>query len=343
MIVLAWSGFPQYAARCVGALVSATTEHVIVVATRPRVPVEGMERVCGCTLLWHNADETLESFRHELPAFDANTTAFCCGWHVRYFNELRDAVKRSGGKAILMNDANYIVSAKTLIQAVRFRLLYRWKYNGVFVPGKSGHRLALFYGVKESRIQEGMYVADPSLFRCEMPLCDRPKEIIYVGQFINRKNVLRMCRAFVGAEMTGWKLRLYGSGPLRNALRSQFDRSDIEINDFAQPEKLSELYQSARVSCLPSLEEHWGVVVHEAALSGCYLLLSKGIGASDDFLGNQNGLIFDPESENEMVEAFRRIRNLTDAEWRQAMEESLKLARHQNFDKFVSAILRLSK
>ena len=45
MICFAWDGFPQYAARCVGAFVKTTSEQVVVVGTRPDVPVELGARV----------------------------------------------------------------------------------------------------------------------------------------------------------------------------------------------------------------------------------------------------------------------------------------------------------
>ena len=341
MIIFTWSGFPQYAARCIGAFVAATREKVFVVATRPRVPVEGMERACGCPVLWHDADERMESFRKDLPDIDSHTVVFCCGWNVPYFNELRDAVKEAGGRAILMNDANYVLSVKTVFRAIRFRMLFRRKYDGFLVPGKSGRRMARFNGVPDEKIAQGMYVADPALFRCRTPISARPKEIIYVGQFIDRKNVMRMCQAFASAGLKDWKLRLYGSGPLRDALMNKFNRQDIQINDFVQPEQLAELYQSARVFCLPSLEEHWGVVVHEAALSGCYLLLSKGIGAGEDFLGEKNGYMFDPLNEKTISDAFARLRFMEEPDWNAAETESLDLASRQDFTTFISGVSRL--
>ena len=35
---------------------------------------------------------------------------------------------------------------------------------------------------------------------------------------------------------------------------------------------------------LPSLEENWGVVVHESSCCGCLLILSNKVGAREEFL-----------------------------------------------------------
>lgn len=367
MIIFAWKGFPQYAARCVGAFVKATTEEVVVVATRPRVPVEGMEKAAGCPVEW--IEESLsapaarlkfeglgfeglrfEGLRVEGLKFDGETVLVVSGWSVPAFNVLRDRVRAGGGRVYCMNDANYLslsdcsvfrkfdlVSlAKQWARGVLFRVKYRKPFDGFLVPGKSGRQLLQFYGVPDEKIAEGMYSADESLF--DPTLVDaakKEKRIVYVGQYIDRKNVLAVCRAFEasGIAAQGWSLEMYGSGPMKDQIPY--------AQPFVQPEYLPEIYRRAKAFILASKEEHWGLVVHEAALSGCYLMLSNRVGAADDLLGGENGVKFDPFDLAAMTQAFRVLAQKPDVDWRDVCDSSLDLARRRGLAMFVGGVNRL--
>ena len=337
MICFAWDGFPQYAARCVGAFAASTDERVVVVATRPSVPIEGMERLCGCGIFWIAVNDTkpLKELLGEIPRI-----MVVSGWSISAFNAYSNEVRQNGGKVIAMIDHNFRFNLKEIIKSIRFRLLLRNKFDGFFVPGKSGQRLLRFYGVKDDKIVTGMYSADASLFDKGKPLYERDKRIIYVGQFIQRKNVRRMVVAFQKAASSchdGWSLHLYGSGRLKDELERIADKR-VFVHSFVQPEQLAVLYQDARVFCLPSIEEHWGLVVHEAALSGCVLLLSNAVGAAEDLLTDANGFSFDPHSDEDMVKAFRSVMEMSDDALSTAYESSIRIAETVSVEHFVNGI-----
>ena len=354
MIIFAWDGFPQYAARCVGALVKASKEEIVVIATRPNVPIEGMENVCNCPVTWvDGADRITEKCPDIISRIDSRTLLVVSGWYVPVFNQLSDIVRSRKGTLACINDANYLRSFKTVLRAIQFRLLRNRKYDKFFVPGKSGRRLLNFYGVSDERIAEGLYSADESLFHDGLPLQKRAKKIIYVGQFIERKNVRRLVEAFEKAEVEGgggegWELHLYGSGPLKGELAalanaSRGDRDGaVEIHDFCQPEELAAKYREARVFCLPSLEEHWGLVVHEAALSGCVFCLSDRVGAAEDLFDGENGARFDPYDTDSLVQAFARIFRMTDEELARAHDTSLRLAATIGLKTFADGVRNLA-
>ena len=358
MICFAWDGFPQYAARCIHAFVESAEERVVVLATHPSVPIVGMEALCGCEVIWVERDQPLnvdETLR-ELPRI-----LVLSGWYVPTFNHLRDDVRRAGGRAICMCDNNFMLSPKEWIKALRFRLCFRGKYDGFFVPGMSGVRLLRLYGVPRNKIATGMYSADASLFRNGLPLGKREKKIIYVGQFIGRKNVLRLVEAFAAAATKtegGWSLDLYGSGVLRDELTSRAEVANvrlksvnckIEVHDFVQPEQLAALYRDARIFCLPSLWEHWGLVIHEAALSGCVLVLGNKTGAGEDLLVRNekgidyiNGFVFNPASTQEMANVLLQAMQMDDDALRKANEASLQVAKSVSLDGFVKGVNELA-
>lgn len=350
MICFAWGGFPQYAARLVGAFAQSTSERVVVAGKRPAVPVEGMEKYTKCELKWVSPDECvdLKDLFGEYPR-----ALLVTGWGYRAFNGFRDQVRRAGGKVYAMVDNNFQPSFRELVKRIRFRLLLQDKYDGFIVPGKSGRQLLRYYGVPDGRIAEGLYAADASLFTAGVPAGQRSKKLLYVGQFVERKNVLNLCTAFARAVLEdercrGWELDLYGNGPLKVELESLAKGAQaglveraarINVNGFVQPERLAGLYRQARLFCLPSYSEHWGLVVHEAVLSGCQLLLSKTIGAADDLLSvGGNGFSFDPKSLNSMKTALVRAMSQSDAQMEAGSALSLKISSNASFKKFVQGV-----
>ena len=340
MICFCWLGFPQYAARCIRAVVNSTAEKIVVVASRPDVPIKGMERLVGCNVHWVDLtdDKSLESIIGEVPR-----VLTVPGWKVPIFNKFRDEVHASGGRVIVGIDNNYSLSWKEIVKSIVVRLFYRSRYDGFWVPCASGCKLMRFYGIPEEKIFTGLYSADGALFGNGISLVERERRILYVGQFIERKNVLRLCEAFLKANENGargWKLELCGCGVLKPLLPSH---PSIIVHDFVQPEELSDIYKKTRVFVLPSKEEHWGLVVHEAALSGCVLLLSNKVGALDDFLEEGvNGFSFSPFSLSQMVMAIRQAMDMSDEQLVIAQQNTVRLGQMVSTQTFVDAVKRFS-
>lgn len=339
MIVFAWDGFPQYGARCVAALVEAMPkERIVVFATRPSVPVTGMDELARCPVYWH--DGSMEDLKRRIKESGIDLAEveglFVSGWNLPYVCWFRDEVGRLGAAVFAMCDVNYLTWragikawCRQILQMVRFRILIKRHYQGMFVPGRSGVRLMRFWGWPEERISTGLYAADDALFTDGVPLPQRPRRMLFIGRLIPRKNILPFCRTFIaaGAPEQGWTLDVYGSGEQKAELcQLAATCPAIAIHDFVQPEKIAALYREARVFVLPSLEEHWGLVVHEAALSGCIQLLSEGIGAAEDFITERNGVAFNPRSEVDIKRAIQHVMALSDDELRTAQRESLRLA-----------------
>lgn len=348
MIVFCWCGFPQYGARCVKGFVdSLDGEEVIVVATRPKVPISGMEELSGCPVYWVEGQLKLTQ---QLPWLDLEKirVLFLDGWCCRAFNEFAARVRKGNGKVICMVDNNLqynqifgkkVVALQEVIKALRFRLMLRWRYDGFFVPGEAGVRLMRFYGVSCNKVRKGFYAADATLFHDGAAICNREKKVIYVGQFCERKNVIRMVNAFIRAnQIAGWHFELYGNGPLKGALEDLASQSggSVSVYDFMQPEQLSQKYREARVFCLASVEEHWGLVVHEAALSGCALCVSDRVGAGEDFVSAANGKLFNPYSVNDIQIAFSMLFAWSDEQFALAQKESLRLSKSASIYEFAS-------
>lgn len=341
MICFCWAGFPQYAARLVGAFVESTKERVVVLANRPAVPVAGMEEHVHCELTWIQKGEarSLGDILGEWPSH-----FFVNGWFTPVFNRFRDEARRHGGKVFAMVDNSFTGTVKDYLRAIRFRFLFRSKFDGYFVPGQNGVKMMRKYGVSASRVQTGMYSADDRLFADTVPVLQRPKKVIFVGRFVALKNLELVCSAFLSAKgpEKGWCLELRGCGPMRERIP---EHPQIQVCDFVQPEELPAVYMGARAFVLGSHYDHWGLVVHEAALSGCALLLSDQVGAADDFLREGiNGFSFSPWKLAQIEKAFEKLFLLTDEQWELSEKTSVALA-HENAGRkrFVKGIEKLIK
>ena len=81
------------------------------------------------------------------------------------------------------------------------------------------------------------------------------------------------------------------------------------------------------VYILPSLNEPWGVSVHEMAASGLPLILSDKVGSSDQFLvNNLNGFKFISGNKSSLKENMKKIIKLKDSDLIKMGDKSFELA-----------------
>jgi glycosyltransferase involved in cell wall biosynthesis len=329
-VAFSWNGLPQYAARLIAAAIRTHGSACAVVGSRPTVPVRGVEQALGQPVHWVDAGQptSWKGLGLQVPR-----VFFQSGWAYPAFNALGDEVRAAGGQVCLLMDNSWRGDFRQWLGAAWYRLCQRRKFAAILVPGKSGRRLARWYGMPDDCIWEGMYGADPAIFFNGPPLAERPKRIIFVGQYIHRKQCLPLAQAFaaVADRIPGWELEMYGSGPQQELIPSH---PRLRVNGFVQPEQLGALYREARIFALPSLSEAWGLVVHEAALSGCQLLLSDAIGARADFVGLHNAALFRAGDVGSLQDALMRLASQDEETLMNAQAESIRLAQSHGPETF---------
>lgn len=156
------------------------------------------------------------------------------------------------------------------------------------------------FGVDPSRVTLSYNLPNIGAF----PRCDRAGDtsepvLLYVGQLIERKGLLQLFDALSRLTRHPWRLLIAGSGPLEPELRRRASRygfaDRIEFLGFIQEEKLNEVYRRGDVLLFPSLNEVWGIVLHEAFLSGVYAVASERAAASHALLRpGENGELVSP-------------------------------------------------
>lgn len=323
-VAILWNGLPHYAVAAIAAAIQRGPRTIFVVSTRPLVPSPAdIEQSLGCRIHWIGTEDvcSFHDLGETLPAI-----TFTAGWSVPSFMRLAREARRAGGKVVCMCDNSFRGDPRQIAGAVVYRLRYSRLFDHVWVPGKSGSRLMRCFGVPAHRLSEGLYTADTTVFRCTAPIESRPLRFVFAGQFVDRKNVLCLCEAFLRfrrAIAGPCDLHLYGSGPLRHRIPSH---PDIHVHPFATPTRLSAALNQARCLVLPSNLDHWGLVVHEAASCGTLLIASRATGAAQDLCVPTNSRLVDASSIDDIFGAFHWVASLDPHHLAAASRESRRLA-----------------
>ena len=321
-IVVGWNGLPAYGAKLIQAAREDLECAFPVLGTKPDVPIQGMEQILGDELVWLKPARryTWAELSLDVPDLFIHT-----GWGYPHFISLADEVRSHGGKVVGMFDNCWKGDFRQLLGGLYFRIFMRKKYHAAWVPGQSGLRLARYLGFKAPSIYTGMYGSSDEIFNAVVPMSEREKQILFVGRLDHRKGILELLEAYtrVRAHYPDWKFVVVGNGPLACEVEG-FD--GIELLPFQQPEAIAALMNRSRIFALASREEHWGLVVHEAALCGCALLLQANIGAVPDLSTSGNSVLFSETAASEIEVAMSEIFEWSEMDFNRASSSSLELA-----------------
>jgi D-inositol-3-phosphate glycosyltransferase len=126
-----------------------------------------------------------------------------------------------------------------------------------------------------------------------------PPALVCVGALTERKNPLRLARAF--ERLGEGTLTFVGDGPLRAQLER---RPGITITGRVPHDQVPGWLASAHVVCGPSLVEPFGQALLEGMAAGRSVLATKN-GGPPEFVTAEAGVLVDPASEDEIAEGLR--------------------------------------
>jgi glycosyltransferase involved in cell wall biosynthesis len=131
------------------------------------------------------------------------------------------------------------------------------------------------------------------------PAPEGPPHYLCIGSLIQRKNVLRLARAF--ERLNEGTLTFVGDGPLRTQLES---RPGIELTGSLPSDRIPAQIAAAHVVCQPSLIEPFGQAALEAMACGRSVVATR-IGGPPEFVPPEAGVLVDPVDEDALVAALR--------------------------------------
>jgi len=312
-VAIAWRGLPYYGARCIR---EAQLRHpewrFTIISSRDSIPYKGIDEMVGGKVHWVdlNRPVTWASLAVPYPDLMLSTS-----WpHAAYQALARDAKSNGDGKVVCMVDNYLRYTPKQFLGWLYFRQILRPLFDSAWVPGAYGRRFLRFLGMADEDIHEGLYSADPDLFRPPIAAVAIRRGIVFVGQLIRRKGVVELAaavRQLRHREALTADVTFIGQGPLRDALI----KDGMDVRPFQQPVELVRSYQQASAMILPSRVDHWGLVAHEAALCGCLLLVTRQCGCVAELVEHRvNGYVMESSSVKEIIAAITWLNQLSERE-----------------------------
>ena len=112
-----------------------------------------------------------------------------------------------------------------------------------------------------------------------------PISLLYAGQFIDRKGLDILIKAFAATPHNLAQLQLLGEGPAQRKLQDSAQRMGIQSRIIWLPKRDSSAVEmamaTADVTILPSRHDGWGAVVNESLMVGSPVICSTACGAAD--------------------------------------------------------------
>ena len=298
----------MYAAREIRALAAFENLAVTVVGSRPPFSVADIDQTSPFPIHWYDGAADLPSWA-EITARTPDIV-FSSGWAFPLCKRLAAEAKQQGRAVVCMADNRLRYTARQFLGAVRFRLGLRRRFDRFFVPGQGGRSLMRFFGVPDAHVREGLYGADPAMFKATTAASGRSKTILFVGQMIERKGVDVLLEGFraSGLGAQGWRLRCIGDGPLAAQAAATPGCEHLPFCDAAE---VARHLADARLFILSSRNDNWGVALHEAALARCLLAASSTVGATSELMPEDSPLKFAPGSAATIRDALKHASTLT--------------------------------
>jgi glycosyltransferase involved in cell wall biosynthesis len=164
-------------------------------------------------------------------------------------------------------------------------------------------------GIPESRVVLTPYSVDNEWWTEQSKRVDRagvrsrwgiPQDavtVLFSAKLRPWKRPLDLLRAFARVKVSDAHLIFAGDGSLRAALESEANSlglgSRVHFLGFINQSELPEAYIASDILVLPSEYEPFGVVVNEAMLCGCCVIVSDRVGARFDLIReNKTGFVF---------------------------------------------------
>ena len=134
---------------------------------------------------------------------------------------------------------------------------------------------------------------------------------LFVGQLIQRKNILTTIRAFASIAQNYDSLVIAGQGPLQPQIKDLISELEltksVHLVGHKSRESLAKLYASSHSLLLPSTNEVWGLVANEALATGMHVIVSEVSGVSE-FISKMNGVYICATDESSLAKSMIQSR-----------------------------------
>lgn len=339
IVIFIYTSLPGYMYSCIEQLAVSSEYKIILVETSRNKNYPLKYKSSNYQVLPYN--EFLSTYSNLNPS-DIKAV-FITGWANLKILKTAFQCFRKKQKCYLLSDQ----SKKNSIRQKLGRLLlkkYFTFFKKIVVPGKSAMDLMLYYGVDNSKMLTGLYTSNNIIFnqayKTRSENNSYPKTFLFDGQFIDRKGfkfLISEYSEYRKRSTNPWQLTMVGKGPLEKIIPAF-----VNNLGFVHQDQLKDIYASAGCFVLPSYEDHWPLVIHQAASAGLPLLISPYCGNHYEFFKqNENGIFIDPHKKGSLVDAMTRIEKLSIEELKKMGNISYKLSLSYSVEKWVQNFIKI--
>ena len=327
------SSLPGYMFSCIEKLALHIPQIIVVVETsnNKNYPIKFQSKYFNIT----NYEIFMDQIRN--TNFSNVNKVFVAGWANNKIIELADYFYFNKVNMILLSDQ---AKKGNLKQYFGKFLLKRYlnKFEIIVVPGHIGYELMIYYGIDKKKIIQGLYSSNNKHFnearlnRLNLP--NYPKSFLFDGQYIKRKGVRFLINEYSNYKKESndpWSLIMIGKGEMEKIIPSHINNLGFIKQDY-----LTDIYSNAGCFVLPSYEDHWPLVVHQATSAGLPLLVSPYCGNHYElFISNKNGFFIDPNIKGSLKNAMLKIEQLSSQKLKEMGDYSFELSQAFTVDKWV--------
>lgn len=138
------------------------------------------------------------------------------------------------------------------------------------------------------------------------------KVVLFVGRFVELKNVPHIIEAVQSLDDNSVRLILVGAGPEENKYRHIADPEKVIFTGPLSGLDLYAWYNVADVLVLASTQEAFGAVTNEALMAGCKCVVSERAGSSCLIKDGINGYVINPFDVKELENKLKLLLNQVD-------------------------------
>lgn len=214
--------------------------------------------------------------------------------------------------------------------------------------GASKNSLDLFrsYGISDEKLFQSHLCIDNTKFQSDNKLVDREYDLMFSGQFTERKLPLFFAEIVekVLKHIPSIKVLILGDGPLKEEFFLKLDNANINYHyaGFVKQKELQKYYSSSKLFLFTTRLDPWGVVVNEAMASGTPVFTTPYAGVINDLLlDGVNGFILPIDSD---IWSTKVIEILNNKElWNSLSKASTHIVQKFNFEVAAKGIIDASE
>lgn len=209
--------------------------------------------------------------------------------------------------------------SKGVVEKMRRYSITRASHH--FVSGTLAKEFIQNYGIEDKKISiipdavdnqkyfsyYQKYKDQKESIRKKYNISEKDFVFLYVGQFIERKNIDTIMKSFQMLHKTDKNVKLFlvGGGIEKEKIEKFVLQNHLNdfviIEDFLKEEELSKIYTISNALLILSESEPWGMVVNEAMCFGLPVIASSKVGAGADLIDDKSGVVVEKYKDKEIV------------------------------------------